>query len=249
MANHGSGNENIPMRHPGHHPRAAMHKHAGRTPHCVSICDPDMIDPTRYRANKPGELEMITQPLYDYQNYPAAGVTSLTFFQNPIGQSSKTSEDTNLTIGGQLPNPQKFTITAVSIDFLSGLAPVTFGAQSAVSQLNDMWNVLSHGVLTILIMEKNYLRVAPLLQFPPRSHQDAAVAVTDQTTAAAASQTKAIQAWVDGPVFKINPIMLFPSQNFNVNLSFPNGLRTLPSADANTRIGIHLHGLDYRAVQ
>ncbi|MGZ7265373.1 hypothetical protein ACXWP3_09695, partial [Streptococcus pyogenes] len=60
---------------------------------------PTRAELSKYSVNRPG-WEAIKQSLYDYQAYAAAGQTNLTFFALPVGQSSKTLSDTNMTLAG-----------------------------------------------------------------------------------------------------------------------------------------------------
>lgn len=71
----------------------------------------------KFAVNRPGQIEAIRQPLYDLQAYPAAGATSLTFFAVPNGQSSKTLSDTNMETAGSLPNPKRFLVLGISLQF------------------------------------------------------------------------------------------------------------------------------------
>src|SRR5262245_43971825 len=99
---------------------------------CVPVCAPakDMLTPGRFAVNDLDKMEAITQPLYSYQSYPAAGAATLVFFQNPAS-GTVTREDTNMELAGQLPAPQKFLIQGVGVDYLPGTTASRFGAQSA----------------------------------------------------------------------------------------------------------------------
>lgn len=213
------------------------------------IPTPDMLNPGSYGVNVPNVMEAITQPLYSYQAYPAAGtVQPLQFFQSqPIG--TITAEDTNMQLPGQLPAPQSFLIQGIGIDYLPGTAAARFGAQSALGQLPDFYAIMRRGVLTLTIGSKVYLQEGPLMQLPVRSHINGVAAASDQTTPAATMQTFVSVGFSDGAVFNPRPLLIPPSQNFQVTLSWPAGAVAIPSADSAARIGVQLYGTLYRPAQ
>lgn len=209
----------------------------------------DMLNPSSYAVNVNGVMEAITQPLYSYQAYPAAGSSNpFVFFQSqPIG--TITAEDTNMQLAGQLPAPQSFLVQGIGVDLLIGSTASRFGAQSANGQLNDMYNILRRGVLVLTIGSKDYLQCGPLMQLPTRAHINGVAAVADQSTVAAALQTMVQVGFSDGPVFTPRPLLIPPSQNFKVTISFPAGAVPVLSGDTNTRIGVNLYGTLYRPAQ
>lgn len=215
----------------------------------VYVPTTDMLNPSAYAVNVAGLAEAITQPLYSYQSYPAAGsVQPLLFFQSqPIG--TITAEDTNMQLAGQLPAPQSFLIQGIGIDYLPGTAAARFGAQSALGQLPDFYAIMRRGVITLTIGSKNYLQVGPLMQLPVRSHINGVAATADATTAGAALQTFVSVGFSDGAVFNPRPLLIPPSQNFQVSIAFPAGAVAIPSADAAARIGVQLYGTLYRPAQ
>jgi hypothetical protein len=215
----------------------------------INIPTTDMLDPASYAVNVNNVMEAITQPLYSYQPYPAAGtVQPLVFFQSqPVG--TITAEDTNMQLAGQLPAPQSFLIQGIGIDYLPGTAAARFGAESALGQLPDFYAIMRRGVIVLTIGSKNYLQEGPLMQLPPRAHINGVAAVADATTPAAALQTFVSVGFSDGPVFNPRPLLIPPSQNFQVSLAWPAGAIPIPSADAAARIGIQLYGTLYRPAQ
>lgn len=209
----------------------------------------DMLDPQAYAVNKYGETEAITQPLYSYVSYPAAGPTQpLQFFGFSVA-GTVTAEDTNMALQGQLQQGQNFLLMGVGVDYLPGTAPGRFGAQSANNQINDIYAILRRGVLTITIGTKPYLQVAPLLQLPVRSHINGVAAVADATTAGANLQTVIAAGFADGPVFTPEPLLIPSGQGFTATLSWPAGQIAIPSADAAARIGLQFYGTLFRGVQ
>ena len=101
----------------------------------------------KYGVNRQGSVEAINQPLYDFQTYPVAGATSFTFFQEPIGQSSKTLVDTNMESAGQLPRPKEFLIDSIEVHLYPGEDPAQSGLSASPEFLNDMYQILSKGHL------------------------------------------------------------------------------------------------------
>lgn len=215
----------------------------------VGIPTVDMLDPTSFNVNVTGMAEAITQPLYSYQAYPAAGSANpFVFFQSQqIG--TVTAEDTNMQLAGQLSAGQSYLIQGIGIDYLPGTAAIRFGAQSALGQIADLYAILRRGVLTITIGGKDYLQMAPLMSLPVRAHINGVLAVADQTTPAAAMQTLGSVGYSDGPVFNPRPLLIPPSQAFKATISFPAGAVAIPSADAAARIGVQFYGTLYRPVQ
>lgn len=215
----------------------------------VPIPTTDMLNPDSYAVNVNGVMEAITQPLYSYLSYPAAGSAQpLQFFTFTVG-GSVTAEDTNMQLGGQLAAPQSFLVQGIGVDYLPGTAAARFGAESALGQLPDVFAILRRGVLVLTIGNKAYLQEGPLMQLPPRAHINGVAAVTDATTPGAALQTFVSVGFSDGPVFTPRPLLIPPSQNFSVSLAWPAGAVAIPSADAAARIGVQLYGTLYRPAQ
>ena len=92
---------------------------------------PQITDLAAYDVNRSGQYEGIKKAYYDFQTYAQAGQTSLSFFQVPVGQSSKTLADTNMQQAGSLPNPIKFLVQDIQIFIFPAGDPSQFGAQAA----------------------------------------------------------------------------------------------------------------------
>lgn len=202
----------------------------------------------KFNVNRPG-FEAIEQPLYDYQEYPAAGSTQLQFFQIPKGQLSKTFADTNMTSAGLLAQPQTFIIESIQVEFFPGVLPTPaedVAKPFAASQgVNDVWNVMKSGWLELFIGSKAYLDLGPLMRFPAASGLQVAAAMAADG-AAGESYNVTQYARAVGPVFKLRaPIRLEANQNFSVTLNWP----TAVTASVAGRIGVILGGLMYRKSQ
>lgn len=199
-----------------------------------------------YAVNRPGQYEVLKQPLYDYNTYAQAGQTLLTYFQNPVGQGTKTVADTNMESAGQLPNPKRFLIRGIEIFFTPGVFPSAAPAAASIDNyVNDVFEVFTGaGVLNLFIGSKTYVQ-APINMFPAATRlagwtgmaSQAAVAdVLSRTTYASSSGT---------PFGMDPPLILEPTQNFSVTCVWPTAI----GISANARMGVHLKGLLYRQSQ
>jgi hypothetical protein len=117
---------------------------------------------SQWDVNRDG-WEAIRNDLYDSIAYAAAGQTVLTFFQQAVGGSSgKTLSDTNMELGGQMPNMQKFLVESVEIDFqptvpaVTAQNPAVYGAGAAASIVNDVYLFRRTGYLQFNIGSKYY---------------------------------------------------------------------------------------------
>lgn len=209
-----------------------------------------------YRVNRSQEYEVTRQSLYDFQTYDTAGQTSLTFFQTPLGQSGKTIADTNLEVAGSLPAPKYFLVESIEIHLFPAEFPVQINNAAAVDAVltnfsNDVYEVAKGGALDFFIGSKSYLQEAPLGRFPPKTRLNGWFGAALQTKQAIAAddgaQIVGDYAAFGGRPYFLDPykILLAPTQNFNVRLTWPSAVAI--SDDA--RIGVVLDGLLYRLSQ
>lgn len=214
---------------------------------------PTRAELSKYSVNRPG-WEAIKQSLYDYQAYAAAGQTNLTFFALPVGQSSKTLSDTNMTLAGQLPKNQEFLIQSIEVFFspttptVAAQMPAAFGAQAIAQIINDSYIVGRAGNLTLTIGSKPYLQEAPLGRFPQKAAFTVDGALADVTTAGASLQSRlAFGQWRGRPyLLDPAPLLLPENQNFSVSLAWPEGVQAITNPG---RIGVILDGILYRRSQ
>lgn len=215
-------------------------------------------DAERYRVNRSQEYEVTRQSLYDSQTYNAAGQTSLAFFQTPLGQGGKTVADTNLELAGQLPAPKYFLVESIEILLFPGPDPVTTNNDALspdaleTNFANDVYAVEKSGSLNFFIGSKTYLEEAPLGRFPPKTRLETEFAYALQSETATvenAAQISADYAAFCGRPYFLDPymILLAPTQNFNVTLSWPVAV-PLPSTE-DARIQVVLDGVLYRLSQ
>jgi len=212
----------------------------------------DLSELASYNVNVDGQPEVIWQPLYDYQAYPAAGFTgNLLFFQVPIGQllgaAIRTLEDTNMRSQGRLPTPKNAALVSVEVFFRPGAAPsVVPGVSALAANINDVDAV--HGSrmsLSLRIGDKTYLEESPLGAMPAQFRVDGLAALAG-TYAAGTTQAIGYAAFC-GPLYQIVPLRLIANQEFAVTVTSPVAV-PLPSAVAG-RIGVRLGALQYRLAQ
>jgi hypothetical protein len=223
------------------------------------------------RVVRADSSEQIAQRLYDHALYPAAGVQRIVGFALPQGQgittavgavvgSAKTVHDTNMDLGGQLPNGKVYLCESIEINFVPGASAVTntftlarpdsFLAAAALTlnaQIADAYQFYNSGALRFNVLNKVQLAETPLMVFPPKVNfvLDGFVSTNSATTAALA----AVSAKAGGrPYFLTDyAIQLQSSMNFDVTLEWPTAV-PLPSG-FNARVGIILDGVLGRASQ
>lgn len=201
---------------------------------------PNMQDLMSYSAYLKDAVEVIWQPLYDIQTYAQAGQASLSFFQVPAGQGGKTFADTNMMMPGQLPSGMNFLCTGVELQFFPA---GTIETTAANSFADDVYLVTKPGSwLELNLLQKNYLREAPLLNFPQQQGL-VGFAATNITSATDGSLIE--YARTAGPTYQISPLRIPASQNFVVILQWP----AVQAISAAAKIGIRLLGFTFRNAQ
>lgn len=210
---------------------------------------PDLRALQQYGVNVKNVEQVFWQPLYDIQDYPSAGQQNFTFFQQPKGQGGRTVEDTNMLAAGTLPNPMRMLVLGIELVMVSGAAVETIqGAAPTASQLADLAALQGRGHLQFNIGQKSFLDEASLDQFPRGVGIDSRNAVSDSTTAGADQLTVLSNAQFTGRPYRIVPLTLEPTQNFDVQINFPNGVVAMPSGQ-DARLGVRLIGYQYRLAQ
>ena len=191
----------------------------------------------KYNVNRIDQFEVIWSPLYEYQAYPTAGQTLLTFFQNPVGAIAGGLSTTNIRSAGQLPRPQEFLITGVQVTFEVG-AVVAQAVAAVQSNWQDVFDVSNSGNLDLFVGSKSYLGDAPIGVFPQQWGVGG--------EAASGATTAMDYARPVGKYYSITPVKLPANQNFNVTLNWPEGAVPIVTAGV---IGIRLDGFLYRLSQ
>ena len=214
---------------------------------------PNRAGLAKYNVNRPG-WEAIRQSLYDFQTYAAAGQTTLQFFTVPNGQGGKTLSDTNMTLAGQLPAAQEFLVNSIEVYYLPTVGtsaapavtdPATHAVTAVASMINDVYRFYQSGNLVFTIGSKPYLQEAPLGRFPGKTKFDLSAAVSQNV---AANESHQVFAQSQGRPYLLSPadLRLTSSQNFNVTLNWPEGLRPV---SVTARVGVILDGIMYRRSQ
>lgn len=229
---------------------------------------PSAADFNARRVTNPSQSEIIRQRFYDYQLYPTAGVSQMTFFSAPVGQgvttalgatagTAKTLWDTNLELPNTLPSGKAFMVESIEVLFFPGsvstantytlASPVLYNATPAAAvaaQMADVNSFYQSGMLEFNILSKNYLRETPLIAFPPKANFNIDAAMAGSGTA----ETGIVNGRVAGRPYYISPeIALQPAVNFEVVLKWPAAVAT-PSG-FNGRVGVILDGYFMRASQ
>ena len=208
----------------------------------------NMSDISNFNVIDWNSWEISTQALYDSVAYPASGVTSIAFFQNPIGQGvgfgggTKSYSDTNMQLAGQLPNGQMFIVTSVEINFQPTTPTVPANMPSGTGtgqQINDSYIFWRSGNLEFQVLSKIYLQEGPLMVFPPTA--DLGGFVNGGTTVIAYANSQ-------GPTYLLTPnnILITSNQNFKVTLAWPEGLQAITNP---ARVFVRLNGMQMRLSQ
>lgn len=207
----------------------------------------------QYSVVKQGQYEIIRQTFYDFQTYPQAGTTQLSFFQVPVGQSGKTLADTNMTLAGQLPAPQKFVVQSIEVVFFPGVSPGAAAATPTAGAeifTNDTYLVMKSGWIRFTVGQKDYVVEAPIGRFPPKACRlEGFAAQSDSSTAGAGQFNRFAYGVMSGRPYPVSPwVKLDTSINFVVSANWP-AVVALNAGDTTARIGVVLDGLLVRAAQ
>lgn len=195
--------------------------------------------------------EAVDQPLYHIQSYGTSGATSFTFFQTARGSATNGLADTNMDNAGNLSAGKRMAVTSIGVCFLASPAMV-FNAASTASALNDAQKVLEGiGSLSFVVLNKDYLDVAPISLLPAGFGINIGGASYQRTQASAADGNGFIAYANNGvPIpqarYQLKVPIPIPQQvSFQVTMAFPTAI-TVTTA---SRIGVHLYGIQIRAKQ
>lgn len=194
----------------------------------------------QYDAYLADAKEVIWQPIYDIQTYAQAGQLSLTFFQTAAGQSNKTYADTNMDMGGQLPSGVNFLCVGLEVVFWAGGTIETTAANSIADDNRLVMSPAAY--LEVNLLQKTYLREAPLQVFPQQTGLSgfAASNITSGTDGSLIEYARNA-----GPLYQITPLRIPSSQNFNVKIVWP----TVVPISVAGKIGVRLLGYTFRNAQ
>lgn len=206
------------------------------------------------------DWDVIWDPLYDFNVYPSAGTTQLSYFSTPQGQGTtsspgasgtKTIADTNMDSAGQLGKGNQFYVTGIEMLFFpsnsignGGLAITAVG-----SFCNNVYNVGKSGVITLEVGSgRTYVQQGPLQLFPPSTRLALAAALASTgNTAVATSVGEINYATWSGEVYTIVPLLLDANQTFTFKATWPAAVAAASGSDH--RLGARLRGYRIRNAQ
>jgi len=234
----------------------------------VTVQYPTITDFAANAVGINGKIELIWQPLYDWNIYPVAGALALNFFSTPVGggfsaqqiaaAAPKSIADTNLFQAGILPAPQSFWVDGIELcidpgssataNLFANALPGTIPAAAAVTNepiFLDYWLMAKSGTLVFSIMQKEYYREGPLYRFPQRSFHRTDIAITNNS--ATAVNAGYITPRTEGVGVRFDPgYGIATTCNFAVTLLWP---AVVALTTNNARIGCFLNGWLFRAAQ
>lgn len=198
----------------------------------------------------PGVWEDILQPIYDTVTIPAAGTNLLTFFALPLGQGqssfgaagvTKTYADTNLNLASQLPAGFSLQVLGLRMQF------------PWLVTMADVQSAFNGAVLEFEVGAKVFLRIPA--QCIPAGNGPAGIAFQ----AAAATDALINNGWPDvrnALGMSRKPLLLSPTSNFSVRISWPSGLGSgavttaiVGAAVAGLPVRLYIDGIQKRPAQ
>ena len=191
-----------------------------------------------------GTEEVIDQPVYDSFSLAAnTAFAKVVLFQTPIGQSSKTLAQTNMTKAGQLEFPQRLIIQAIGVFIANNTTPT------------DVGNILQNVSFTLTTGKKPMLEV-PVLMLPAGRGAvlTAAAQVGTAPAGAAVAYTTSNGSTDPRGMFTLaHPITIESGEGFSVTLNpetaFNTQANTTNPPGVGTTVYVILDGYIYRAVQ
>lgn len=172
--------------------------------------------------------EAVDQPLYHIQSYGTGGSTQFVFFNVATGGFSVTNMDSPKV----LSKGKRFAVFGIAIAFIGGQKVAQDTATTVLnSYINDAQAVLEGTAwLELNILDKNYLREAPLTRVPCGIGLNVGGAAFQRTQASAADGTRTVQYASNGvPVMGVIrklrvPIPLPEQVQFNVTVNYPTAV-------------------------
>ena len=210
----------------------------------------------RFTALRPNE-ESLHYQLFHHKNLAGGALSAkYTFFNVPIGAqdpdtgAQASEEDTNMTQSGLLSAPNRFFATKIHVAIApptTDLIPVGDDTLGTVESFkDDVSRLVNRGVFTMTLLNKEYVRVAPLGYLGAGYGVYGALAAA--STVAATTITNALVT--NGmPTKNEGFTVALPLETqtaFSAAISFPKA--TLTTAVA-VRLGVVLDGILYRPEQ
>jgi hypothetical protein len=187
----------------------------------------DFLSDLRATNTRSGMTEIISQPIYHWQDSPVGGFSRMGFFQIPIGLCGTTLADTNMKLPGQMVPSNYFLIRSLQVSIS------VEGKRSS----DRAFRLFKQGRVELTIGSKVYLDYCPIGFFP---HCPSDLAALKKTKA-----FRSIEPVCPLP-FVFNPrLILEPNQIFCVTLFW----KTPVKVRCIKRIGVVLDGELYRVSQ
>lgn len=193
--------------------------------------------------------EAVDQPIYHRQAVATTSATQYTFFNTAAGGYAVTNMDAQSV----LSKGKRFAIFGLGLAFIPGQNPQQHTTNTTLnSALNDAKTVLeADGWVELNILDKNYLREAPLFRVPAGVGLWVGGSAVQQNLAAAADRLDQISYAANG-IPKLDnmrklrvPIPLPEQTKFAVVVNFSAALTLVTEGD----LACYLDGVMLRAVQ
>lgn len=205
-------------------------------------------------------LDVLWQPLFDFNSYPSAGTTQLSFFSTPQGQGTttapgatgtKTLADTNMDNAGQLGKGNQFYATGLEFLLFPSNIPGNGGLEitNVGDFVNTVYNIGKSGVVVLEVGSgKRYIEQSPLQLFPPSTRLAVAAALAAAGNTAVATNVGEINyATWSGEVYTIVPLLIDANQTFKLTTTWPAAVAA--DGPAAHRLGARLRGYKIQNAQ
>lgn len=171
------------------------------------------------------------------------------FFQQQKGSAGVTAEDTNMVSPAKIGVPYRFLAQYCSISILPkyDATDVAFAvadpAVPAKSLINDIAKVLTRGIVTMTLLDKDYLNVGPLMALPAGEGLEVSGLGMMDTGALLAGYAK--NGWGALSNKYAIEVPMAGENTFNVKIAFPKGVFVVRNS---FRIKVQLDGILQRPV-
>lgn len=202
-----------------------------------------------------GGEEAIRYSLYHHKDFAAGALVGpYSYFNIPVGAqdpdtgAAASQEDTNMDAAGLLTAPNRMMVTKVCVPVLNSTATTLAVTSTIITEgfKDDVVRVISRGLFTFRLLNKEYLRLSPLATL------GAGLGAWGSVSAATTNSTTNItNALVNNgsPSQSEGYKVLLPLETqttFQAQVGFPKSTLTTVGA---LRIGVMLHGVLYRPEQ
>jgi hypothetical protein len=192
----------------------------------------------------PAAFRVLRQPLYDTEHYPSAGgVTSLIFFQRPLGQGfanapagAKTYADTNMQQASLIGSPAEFDLFGFNVRLGNTVL------------LAEYQSLINQGLFIFTFGQGRPWLRAQLQDIPSgcniagaMGYDGAAAATMVALPTSGLQDSKQLYAFAVGGA----PIRIRSNETFGVEIQWPNAA---PAVTTRVRITTTLRGLYYAGI-